>query len=188
MGFEDIKLPDFVIADLYKNSLIEGQKNIKTAAIVAENKVAESAIIAKPIAAENAVVPIKYLGENRKNVVIVINDNEAVFIGDEKLQLLTNLLGACKLTIADVAIINTASQTANYKQIKQEMKPKYLLLMGKTSKDISLSFIFPEYKIQEYDHCQMLIATDLQILLVKSDTVTAEKRKLWESLKLLFKL
>ena len=188
MGFEDIKLPDFVIADLYKNNLIEGEKIVAAVVPIAENKSLKATSITMPDIVNNEAVSIKYLGENKKNVVIVVSDKEAVFIDDNKLQLLTNLLNACKLTIADVAIINTANQQVNYKQIKLDLQPSYLLLLGKVSKEISLTFIFPEYRIQTYDNCQMLIAADLQALLAKSDAVQAEKRRLWESLKLMFKL
>lgn len=180
MGFETIQLPDFVLADLYKNNLIAATTAEKKPKKVVENNL--------PTITQQQEKAIKFLGENKKNVVIVVNDNDAVFISDDKLQLLTNLLNACKLTIADVAIINTIHQKVLYQQIKQDLNPKYLILLGKTAKDISLSFLFPEYRVQEYDHCEMLIAADLQNLLGATETVVTEKRKLWQSLKQLFKL
>ncbi|MFY7965135.1 MAG: hypothetical protein ACOVO1_09585 [Chitinophagaceae bacterium] len=186
MVFEDIRLPDFVIADLYKNTLIEGEKSAKSPTISNANTTAKSADTESNDNAET--LQIKFLGENKKKVVIVVCDEDAVYINDDKLQLLTNLLNACKLTIADVAIINVQNQNVVYKQIKQDFTPSYLLLMGNVIKKISLPFIFPEYKVQQYDNCDMLIAPDLQKLLGQTDDVKTEKRRLWESLKLIFKL
>jgi hypothetical protein len=171
MTFTDTKLPLFLIADLYKNVLIESNE-------VVTPKVAE----ALPIK-ENS---ISFLGENKKRISIIINDAEAVFIGDEKLQLLTNLLIACKLTIADVAIVNTHNKSVHYTKIKQELHPSFLLLMGIDARTFQLPIIFPEYKIQSYDTCQILIADDLKNMLGTSTDVKLAKSKLWLCLKQMF--
>lgn len=186
MVFENVKLPNFVIADLYKNSLIEDDrkatKNTNTVVevgIISDNDILHSA---------GNITTIKYLGKNQKNVSIVVYETDAVYLIEDTLTLLTNLLSACKLTLADVAIINTHNQSITYKQIKQDLQPKQLLLMGNVLKNISLPFIFPEYRVQQYDNCEMLISADLKNMLAQTDLVKAEKRKLWESLKTMFKL
>ena len=109
-----------------------------------------------------------------------------MFIGEEKLQLLSNLLTACKLNLGDVAIVNIGNENILYKQIKQELQPQFLLLMGVNTKAFQLPLVFPEYKIQQYDNCKMLIATDLNNLLGNSNEVKMEKSKLWLCLKQLF--
>ncbi len=186
MVFENVKLPDFVIADLYTNSLIEDdRKAIKNTNVAVETNAITNSSIAEPA---NSLTSIKYLGKNEKNVSIIVNDTEAVYLVEDTLTLLTNLLTACKLTLADVAIINTYNQSITYKQIKQNLQPKQLLLMGNVLKNISLPFIFPEYRVQQYDNCEMLICSDLKKLLPQTDLVKAEKRKLWENLKTLFKI
>ncbi len=169
MAFDDTILPNFVIADLYKNSLIEPSLNEFVISEKNDNKSG-----------------IRFLGENKKNIAIIVQDDEAVFIGEEKLQLLSNLLTACKLNLADVAIVNIGNKNTSYKQIKEEIEPQFLLLMGINSKAFQLPLIFPEYKIQQYDNCKMLIATDLNNLLGNSNDVKMEKSKLWLCLKQLF--
>jgi hypothetical protein len=179
MAFEDIKLPNFVIADLYKHTLIEGEK------IALQTEIKQPEKLSPAIETQQH---IKFLGDNKKGVVVILKEENAVHLNDDKLLLLTNLLSACKLTLADVAIININKQQVSYKQIKQDLNPQYLLLMGNVIKPIALPFIFPEYRVQQYDNTEMIIAADLDNLLGQSDAVKNEKRKLWESLKLLFKL
>jgi len=171
MSFEDTILPPFLIADLYKNVLIED----------VEKKVVE---VAKPIVEKES--SISFLGSNNKNVVIMVSDNTAVHIADEKLQLLTNLLTACKLGLADVAIVNVSNKNIVYKQVKQAFQPKNLLLMGVDAKQFQLPLVFPEYRIQHYDNCQMLIAPNLNNLLGSTNEVKVEKSKLWVCLKEMF--
>ena len=174
MSFDNIRLPNFLIADLYKNVLIVDESNTKN--IIEE--------IQQP--KEKKTDSINFLGNNNKQVVIIINEEDAVIIGDEKLQLLTNLLTACKLSLADVAIVNTFNKQMVYNQIKNDLQPKFLLLMGIDAKAFKLPIIFPEYKIQQYDNCPILIATDLNNLLGTSTEVKVEKSKLWLCLKQMF--
>ncbi len=173
MSFKETILPSFLIADLYKNVLIEDVEK-KRAEVVEPSVVEESSI--------------NFLGNNNKNVVIMVSDDTAVHIADEKLHLLTNLLTACKLGLADVAIVNVSNKNIVYKQIKQQFLPKNLLLMGVDAKLFQLPMIFPEYRIQHYDNCQMLIATDLTNLLGDSNEVKVEKSKLWVCLKQMFSI
>ena len=171
MSFNELILPHFLIADLYKNVLIETQ--------VAETVTTKQIEAIQPIA-------LKFLGENRKQVSIIVIDNNAVYIDDEKLNLLTKLLAACKLTLADVAIVNLHNKNITYNQIKQELNPQFLLLMGVDIKQFALPIIFPEYKIQYYNNCQILIAKDLQQFIGETQDVKMEKSKLWLCLKTLF--
>ena len=168
MAFDEIILPNFMIADLYKSSLIEPLNEL----VISEQK--------------DDKIGIRFLGENKKKITIIVQDDDAVFIGEEKLQLLSNLLTACKLNLGDVAIVNIGNENILYKQIKQELQPQFLLLMGVNTKAFQLPLVFPEYKIQQYDNCKMLIATDLNNLLGNSNEVKMEKSKLWLCLKQLF--
>ena len=174
MSFEGVVLPNFLIADLYKGILVEDEIKINT------KKVAETK--------EDKHISVSFLGSNNKQVVIVINDNDAAIIGDEKLQLLTNLLTACKLSLADVAIVNVNNKQIVYNQIKTALQPKFLILMGIDAKAFKLPIIFPEYKIQHYDNCPILLTSDLNNLLGTTTEVKVEKSKLWLSLKLLFSI
>src|SRR5687767_780994 len=48
----------------------------------------------------------KFLGENRRNILIAVDYTETMHIPDEQLRFLINLLTACKLNLGDVAVLN----------------------------------------------------------------------------------
>jgi hypothetical protein len=171
MAFEDVILPDFVIADLYRNTLIESL-----------NETAANTKSSKEIQTEK----IRFLGDNKKNITVVVNDEKAVFIEEDKLQLLTNLLSACKLNNADVGIVNISNTSYKYKQIKAELQPANLLLFGVNAKTFELPLVFESYKLKNYDNCQILIAADLNNLIGATNEVKMEKSKLWLCLKQMF--
>ncbi len=172
MSFQEINLPPFVIADLYSNSLIE----------TADAELKRST--KKNVETQEQVM--KSLGENNKNVSIIVNDNSAVYLTDDKLDLLTKLLSACKLTLADVVIVNSSNKLITYKQVKENFDPQFLLLFGIDARQFQLPLIFPEYRIQHYNNCQMLIAADLEKMIGSGEAVKMEKSKLWLSLKQMF--
>ena len=171
MAFEDVILPDFVIADLYKNTLIE---SVNESVSQTQSNI------------EIKTEKIRFLGDNKKNITVVVNDEKAVFIEEDKLQLLTNLLAACKLNNADVAIVNICNSNYKYKQVKAELQPTNLLLFGISAKTFELPLVFEEYKLKTYDNCQILIAKDLDFLIGTTNEVKMEKSKLWLCLKQMF--
>ncbi|MBK8951556.1 MAG: hypothetical protein IPM85_03680 [Chitinophagaceae bacterium] len=67
----------------------------------------------------------KSLGNNQKNILVIVNYKEAVHIPDNELALLTSILNACKLTVADVVIVNHNNHPdAGYKELA------YILILG----------------------------------------------------------
>ena len=88
MSLNSIEFSKKTIADLYKNSLVEAN------AVVSDNETKKNK------------VQLKFLGENKKHVLVIVNYADAVYIPDMQLGFLTNLLTACKLTLADTAVFN----------------------------------------------------------------------------------
>ena len=85
----NIQLPHFVIAGLYKDSLvITGENPVQP--VQMELQVNHKTT--KPEA--EAALPAKkwYLGDNKKNIIILVKDDSAVFINDEWLGTLGKLL------------------------------------------------------------------------------------------------
>ena len=174
MSFNETKLPNFLISDLYKNVLISSTK-MSMPTKKAENKPETKNLV-------------EYLGENKKNIVIIVEDKEVVFITDEKLQLLTNLLQACNLSLADVAIINIANKNLNYSTIKTELQFNNLLMMGINIKQFELPLIFSKNKVQQFNNSNLLITENLSDLLGNSTEVKTEKKALWNALKIMFNI
>ena len=101
MDLNSIKLSPGLIEDLYGDSLIYP--------LFKENKIAEKIT---PDTGENNTNDVRWasLGNNQKNILIVVKHPGIPFIADAELEFLVTILKACKLDLADVAIINIAGQ------------------------------------------------------------------------------
>jgi hypothetical protein len=137
--------------------------------------------IAKDIPGKNN---FPYLGGNLNHILIVVNKEASAFLSDAEFDFLTNILTACKLTIADVAIINKATTPNAYQQIVSELNSKQVLLFDLNPLQFGLPLFFPHFQIQAFNNCTFLSAPSLHTLEI--DVV--EKKKFWSALKTLFAL
>ena len=214
MSLTNIKLPGFVIADLYRNNLIqpsaadfEGLPQSlpetylpqQEAPVVAEPE-PQPVIEVKPIAKtpvsepvvektlpkQAALPPYKFLGNNKKQIVVVVNCPSDVFVPEGDLQFLTKMLDACKLNMADVAIVNHATAAVQIDRLKIQLQPKFLLLFGVEPDIIQLPINFPSYKEQPYAGTTYLFTPALSDLNQETDQAKGLKRKLWDCLKRMF--
>lgn len=181
----NIQLPDFIIADLYKNSLvvIGDEVTNNTAEVLKANKNTELPDSGK----QDIVKPVlQWLGDNKKRVTILVDDPANVHIGDASLKFLTNILAACKLTIADVAVINISKKNANYQEIIAALQSKYLFLFGISATAVNIPFPLPDYVIEEKNNCCFLSAGTLETMNQDTPEAKTEKGKLWGCLKTAF--
>jgi hypothetical protein len=168
-------LPAFLLASFYKNKLV----------IPTESKPAAISAVVKPThlpAAETRW----YLGENKKQVTIVVNQSSVAFLTDDQFTLLTGVLKACKLNMADVSIVNLANSAKNFTQLHQTLNTRFLLLFDVATSAIDLPFSIPLYQLQSYDQCQILQATSLNTMLGDGTAAKDEKMKLWNGLRKMF--
>ncbi|MES2005678.1 MAG: hypothetical protein V4450_14260 [Bacteroidota bacterium] len=173
MNDENIQLPDFLIAELYKNSLVitgEEPKAVKT----------------KPSKGKSQAERDWYLGSNLQKITLLVSEKEAVYLQDDSLQFLSAILGACKLNLGDVAIVNFENDPVDYTFLKDKLSPSFLLLFGVTAQQVQLPFTVPYYQVQKYDSCQFLLAPPLNTMLGASQEAKLEKSKLWLCLKKMF--
>lgn len=164
MSLDNIQLPPIVIQELFKKTLIDSKiEQIKT------NSSAEEKIV--------------FLGKNERQVIILVNDKDNLFLPDDDLKFLTGILTACKLTLNDVAIINIAKNPAiQYELIQQHLKAAKVFAFDVPMKDIGLPLQFPAYQIQLYNETVYLHAPSLQFLKNNKE----EKSQLWASLQKIF--
>ena len=181
MSLNDIHLPLTVIADLYKTVLIEDK-----GFAVKKNEVE------KPISGEiKEMNPVKkspaltFLGSNKKQVVIIVNYQDALYIPDDKLAFLTNILTACKLNLADIALLNFANVgKVAYKDFFEAVPAKSVIFFGVQPDILSVPMNFPIFQVQHFDNVDYLSSPPL-------DEIEADKTlkgNLWTSLKKIFKL
>ena len=136
MSLDTVKLTPFLLQELFKNSLVEfDAKELKEK----EN--------------ESPISSFHILGNNRKNVVIIVENNETLYLPDNQLNFLLGILSACKLSMDDVAIINIAkNKRVTYKSIELELKAEKIILFGVAPAQINLPLEFPLYQIQQYNN------------------------------------
>jgi len=171
------QLPAFVLAELFSNSLVYTGENIQ-------------AEIYKRELSKNENGPAKnkkkYFGNYEKKIVVLVNDEENIHLDDESLQFLSGILNACKLNLAHIALINFHKNKVEFNQLKKDMQPVFLILFGLNTLQIELPFAMPDYKVQFFDNCKILIAPSLTELNKNGEQAKAEKTKLWKSLKNMF--
>jgi hypothetical protein len=172
MNINDIQLTPQLVADLYRSSLIDGEDTVKAPA---EEKNEE------PVSASGW----KWLGENQKNILVIVQYTAAVHIPDKELDLLTTMLAACKINLADVAIVNLNNHPeASYKELILFFKSKIVFLFDIEPSAFGLPMSFPHYQLQAFASATFLYAPSLTEL--ENDKL--QKSKLWVCLKRLFNL
>lgn len=176
MNNEKLQLPAFLIADLYKHSIVMVGNETVT-----EKKQPKTEKTATPAATRQW-----FLGSNLRKITLLVSEKEAVYLQDNSLQFLSTILGACKLNLGDVAIVNFHNDPVDYNFLKENLDPSCLLLFGITAQEVKLPFSVPHYQVQKYDGRQFLIGPSLETMLGTSAEAKLEKSKLWLCLKKMF--
>lgn len=164
MSLDNIQLPPLSIQELYKRVLtgLESENTIK-----------------KKLTSTN----ITFLGENKKHILVLVNNIDVLYLPDEELNFLLGILSACQLTMEDVGIINMNSYKGiTYIDFSAELKAEKIFLFGVNPIDIALPLAFPNFQVQLYTNQTYLSAPMLSSL--KDDRI--EKGKLWICLKQIF--
>jgi hypothetical protein len=184
MSLDDIKLSPFLVKKLYENSLID---DAQTATSIGNTKKAKDENL--PVSENVTVIkkgnfePIKYLGKNAKNILIVVDEKEHAFLGDDELSFLMNILNACTVSMQDVALVNASNNDeVVYENLNAQFEPRIVMFLGTGPQLLNFPVQIPQYKIQAYNNQQYLCAPSLQ----KLSSDKEEKKKLWMVLKVMF--
>lgn len=178
----NIKLPAVVIAGLYKDSLVlTGEELHKKEQLPQFTNKSSKDIETHPPLSKKW-----FLGDNKKNILILLKDASAVHINEEWLTTLTKLLTACKLNIGDIAIVNHSQHGKNFTELKESLQSQVVLMFDVTTSEIQLPFAIPHYQVQKYGGCSFMTAPSITLTTDNSDATKTEKRKLWEKLKMIF--
>ena len=167
MSLDNFQLPLHLLSELYKNSLVVlDDKQINTDSLKEEN--------------------FNYLGDNLKHILILVKDIESVHLNDPDLNFLTGILSACKLTIADVAILNMQRNTStNLERIISYFCPNTIISFDFTLSQITdLQINNSKYEIHKINQTPFLNSSALHYVSNNVD----EKKKLWGCLKTMFSI
>ena len=160
MSLNNIVLKPFLLADLYPNTLIE-----TAATTVPEKK------------------QVKLLGNNAKKIIVIVNHEQSAFLPDHELNFLTTILNACKLSLADIGIVNLQQSGDQVEQVI-ESDGRVILLFGIEPSSICLPVHFPPFQVQPFSQRTYMHAPSLDV--IEKDKQL--KGQLWASLKQIFGL
>src|SRR2546423_1936414 len=136
MSLNHISLTPQLLANLYPNTLIE------TSAVTTETTT--STMPSHPLP--------KFLGNNQKNILVLVFNDSAPFLPDNELAFLTSILSACKLSLADIAIMNCSSaEESSLQTAIRQLEAKHVLLFGIDPLSIGLPINFPHFQLQQFD-------------------------------------
>ena len=163
MSLDNIELTAHLMEGLFKNSLIELEYVKK------EHKIATTPTV-------------NILGHNKGRIIILIKDADNLYLPENQLNFLMGILGACKLTMNDVALLNIYKKNITYKFIETELQAEKIILFGVSAAEIGLPLEFPIYQIQQYNNQTYVAASALDDI----EKNKLEKMNLWNCLKQIF--
>jgi hypothetical protein len=161
MGLNNIRLTPQLLTDLYRKTLVAQP----------EKGVTETDIL--------------FSGGNEKRILILTNSTEALFLPETEAAFLNSILAACKLGLADVALVNWNRLTdKTYKPVVEQFNSRAVVLFNVPPAAFGLPMHFPDFQVQAFDGRQYLFAPDLS----RIQATKTLKADLWQALKKLFSL
>ena len=125
------------------------------------------------------------LGNNQRQILVMVNHPDAVFLPDTELRFLMGVLNACKLSMDDIALVNRHHHPdMGYKTLLAAFNSRIVLLFDIEPADFGLPLHFPQYQLQSFAQATFIAAPALG----KLENDKAEKLQLWTALKRLFNL
>jgi hypothetical protein len=173
MSLNEIHLQGKMLADLYGNVLVSDNSG--------------SARQSQVAATHEEPAGIRYLGKNKRNYCFIVSYPQDPFLPDDKMDVLIKIMQACRLSMDDIALLNIAGSNRNIEEIRAQLEPSKMVLLGVNPSDIRLPIQFPAYKPQSYAGCTYLYSDSLDAM-DNSDAGKKIKGNLWTALKEMFGL
>jgi hypothetical protein len=201
MSNEKTILPNSVLVSLFKDTLVLPELAKKQPEIIpnpldAQIKTLDAQATTTEVQTEtdkdnssiNDSRQIKYLGEHLKQVTIIVKDELAVYLNENDLTLLSSILSACKLTLADIALINVAQQKLSLHEILNVLPSKLVMIFDVSSTTLKIKLPTTLYKSIQLGDTYLLFSNSLSLMQGGDQSAKLEKGKLWAILKSLFQL
>ncbi|MCY7291429.1 MAG: hypothetical protein LH615_04530 [Ferruginibacter sp.] len=185
MSLDDIKFSPFLVKKLYKKSMIDSSfaktnpiENLSTTSVKKTELQNEESL-------KKQDDVIKYLGKNDKHILILVNEPDHAFLGDDELSFLLTILNACSISMHDAALVNSHNnETVKYEKLMSQFSPSIILFLGIEPQQLGFPVQIPMYQVQQYNKQQYLCAPSLEILSKNKE----EKKQLWLCLKKIFSI
>ena len=166
MSLDNIQLPDTILQGLFGKCLYDLEPH-------------------KSVLSDMPASEISFLGNNQKKIIILVNSEAAIYLPDDELNFLLGILTACKLSMADIALVNLAKNPdINYSFLTDQFKADKVFLFGLNAGVIALPLEFPHYQVQQFNNQVYLSSVSLNEMQANKE----EKMKLWACLKKIFSI
>jgi len=185
-------LPASVLVSLYKDTLVLPDSEKKDTIIPnKEEKITATSANNTPIEVpkvKKSTGPLKHLGDHNKKILVIVNDPNSVYLNEADFILLTSILNACKLTIADIALVNIGNQETSLHQILETLPSSIIMCFDVASADLKIKLPNTLYKVTELGESNLFFSKALSCMQGTSAEAKLEKGTLWILLKKLFAL
>ncbi|WP_316739756.1 hypothetical protein [Pedobacter aquatilis] len=142
-----------------------------------ENSV-KTSIVEEPVAQSKS---FKFLGGNKKSVLILVNDNVNDVSTEQGRELLRKIVKAVDLAAPDFALLNYATYTgADFAELDEFFKPQLMLAFGVEANHLKLNLTW-QNQIITFESTRMIFAPNLHDL----DADITAKKLLWANLQLI---
>jgi hypothetical protein len=177
MGINDFSLSDEIIAALYPESLV-----LEKTTATGRQIPAEAAIPATTVA------PYPFLGQNSRSISFLVHYPDSEFIPGEQLIFLLKILAACKCSLDDIALVNTAKTEVKMDELKRQLHPGVIFLWGVIPDRADLTKGFRDMSLNLLDGITFIPVLHAEQMSLENAEAVELKRQLWVSLKKLFSL
>ncbi len=133
----------------------------------------------------DATIPT--MGQFEKGILILVTDASAKVLNDEDFDLLTKILSAAKLSMADVQLANIYQSLPFDLPAKlSEIEPRVVLAFGLLPEDLLLPMRFPPFQVQPWGKTTFMVSPSLSEINGTNSASIDLKKQLWQALQRLF--
>lgn len=164
MSIDNIQLSGYLCQNMFAKSLIGEIQTTNLSEVSEKTKIAS-------------------LGENKGNILFLVNNKEYKFLADNEMKLLSDLISACKLSMADISLVNFHQNPGiSYQDLIEQFHSKKILIFGIASSELQLPFTIPFFQIQKFHEQVYLTNPSLEDFISNVNL----KKELWKCLKKIF--
>lgn len=186
MSLNDIQLKPGLLEGLFGRSLVLTGEAGASLLLEEEKPPKEES---RAGGSENVPAPgLPYLGNNQRQVTVIVQHADYTHLPDADLELLTAMLKACGMSLIDVAVHNfDPEKRIVAKDILSELKSKTVLLFGVSPDQFGLPIQFPQFQVQQHAGVTYLYTPELAYF-QEGDAAEIKLRKsnLWTCLRTIF--
>lgn len=186
------RMPEALLAGIFPKGIVVISEEFTGASLPEQNSppqapaspVQEGTMPVRP----EVTVAYQYLGGFGKKVLVVVHDPTSLHLNQQDLEFLGKIIGAVKLSMADIALVNAATQQPEYYALQEQLPASVALYFGIEPATIGAPVKFPQFQVQQWNHCTFLFAPDFDALSPFASNAVALKKELWAALKKIFPL